>query len=117
MDKTHAIIWVALNRGRSGVGTKRFSKGEAEALAAQLNEEHEDVFHRAINTECENPAVVLAEMKASAKAAQIQIVSYPDVVAAQAAGAESTELFSTIAEKVIRLDAVSEPLSKDVSAA
>lgn len=41
MDKTHAIIWVALNRGSSGIGTKRFAKEEAETLAAQLNEERD----------------------------------------------------------------------------
>ena len=117
MDKTHAIIWVALNRGSSGIGTKRFSKEEAESLAAQLNEEHEDLLHRAIDTESQDPAVVLAEMKAADKGGQVQIVSYPDVVAAQAAGAEFTELLPNIAEKVIRLEDVSEPPSKGVSAA
>jgi len=117
MDKTHAIIWVALSRGSSGIGTKRFSKEEAETLAAQLNEEHEDLLHRAINTECENPAAVLGEMKASDKGAQVKIVSYPDVVAAQAAGAEFTELLPNMTGKVIRLEGVSGPPSKGVSAA
>jgi hypothetical protein len=117
MDKTHAIIWWAPSRGSSGMGTKRFSKEEAETLAARLNEEHEDLLHRAINTEGEDPAAVLAAMKASEKTAQAQIVSYPDVVAAQAAAADFTELLPNIAEKVIRLKDVSEPPSKDVSVA
>ena len=117
MDKTHAILWVALNRGSSGIGTKRFSKEEAKMLAAQLNEEHEDLLHRAIDTECENPTAVLAEMKAADKGVQIQVVSYPDVVAAQAAEVEFTELLPGIAGKVIRLEDVSKARAKDVSAA
>ena len=117
MDKTYAITWWAPNRGRSGIGAKRFSKEEAEALAAQLNDEHEDLLHRAINTECEDPAVVLATMKASDKGAQVQIVRYPDVVAAPAAGADFTELLANITEKIIRLKDVSQPPAKDVSAA
>ena|SRR5688572_20091385 len=117
MDKTHAIIWWAPNRGSSGTGTKRFSKEEAETLAAQLNEEHGELLHRAIDTACEDPAVVLAAMKASDKGLQVPIVSYPDVVAAQAAGTEFTELLPNIADKVIRLTDLSEAPVKDVSAA
>ena len=117
MDKTYAIIWWAPNRGRSGIGAKRFSKEEAEALAVQLNEEHEDLLHRAIDTACEDPAVVLAEMRIADKSAQVQIASYPDVAAAQAAEAEVTELLPKIDEKIIRLEDVSRPPAKDVSAA
>ena len=56
-------------------------------------------------------------MKASDKGLQVPIVTYPDVVAAQAAGAEFTELLPNIADKVIRLTDLSEAPVKDVSAA
>ena len=82
-----------------------------------MNEEHDDLLHRAIDTACEDPTVVLAAMKASDNATQVQIVSFPDFVAAQAAEAEFAELLPNIAEKVIRLEDVSEPPSKDVSVA
>src|SRR5438093_996674 len=88
MDKTYAIIWTATQRGgRSGLGTKRWSKDEAETLANELNEEHGQFLHRAIDLASEDPAVVLAAMRpASADAPrEAQIANPPDFVAAEAA--------------------------------
>ena len=85
MEKTYAIIWTTKEGFRSGVGNKRFSKDEAEALATRLNEEHSGFLHRAINTGEEDPAAVLAEMRSAAREAQI--VDFPALAATQAAGA------------------------------
>ena len=81
MDKTFAIIWTTLTPSRSGIGTKRFSKEEAEALANQLNEEHEGFLHRAVDLTSEDPAVVLAAMSSADAAAEAPIVKYADFVA------------------------------------
>jgi len=114
MDKTFAIIWTTPQPGSSGLGTRRFSKEEAEALANQLNEEHGEFLHRAIDTATEDPAVVLAAMRSADAADVAQIVNYPDQVAAEAA-ATSTELLPRLDEKLIWLKP--EVLSADVSAA
>jgi hypothetical protein len=111
MDKTYAIIWTATQRGRWGLGTKRYSKEEAEALANQLNEEHRQFLHRAIDMASEDPAVVLAAMKAAEKAA---IVNYPELVAAEAAATVANEL---VDDKLIWLRPFTRVSSVDVPAA
>ena len=105
MDKTYAIIWTATERDRSGIGTGRFSKDEAETLASQLNEEHGEFLHRAIDMATEDPAVVLAAMRSTDvdAAREAQIVNFPDMVAAEAAAIETTELLPTLDEKVVWL--------------
>ena len=103
MDKTFAIIWTTPQPGRSGVGTKRFSKDEAEALANQLNEAHGEFLHRAIDLATEDPAVVLAEMRSADAVEVTQIVNYPDQVAAEAAAIASRELSPKLDEKLIWL--------------
>ena len=103
MDKTFAIIWTTPQPGRSGVGTKRFSKEEAEALANHLNEAHGEFLHRAIDTATEDPAVVLDAMRSADAADVAQIVNYPDQVAAEAAAIASKELFPKLDEKLIWL--------------
>jgi hypothetical protein len=82
MDKTYAIIWTTREGFRSGVGNKRFSKDEAEALANRLNQEHSGFLHRTIDMATEDPATVLLAMRSAARE---QIIDFPAVVAAQAA--------------------------------
>ncbi|HMJ67227.1 MAG TPA: hypothetical protein VK615_17915 [Candidatus Binatia bacterium] len=105
MDKTYAIIWAATQLDRSGIGTRRFSKDEAEALANQLNEEHGEFLHRAIDMASEDPAVVLVAMRSTdADAAPAaQIVNFPDLVAAEAAAIAKTELLPPLDEKLVWL--------------
>jgi hypothetical protein len=122
MDKTYAIIWTATERDRSGIGTRRFSKDEAETLASQLNEEHGVFLHRAIDMASEDPAAVLAAMRSAEAGAarEAQIVDFPDLVAAEAAAIETTELLPTLDEKLVWLKPVPEvsPVSQaDVSVA
>jgi hypothetical protein len=114
MDKTYAIIWTATQRGSWGLGTKRYSKDEAEALAAQLNEEHGQFLHRAIDVANEDPAAVLAAMKAAEAAENARIVNYPDLVAAEAAAAVANEL---VDEKLIWLRPFTRVSPMDVPAA
>jgi hypothetical protein len=114
MDKTYAIIWTATQRGRWGLGAKRYSKEEAEALANQLNEEHGNFLHRAIDMASEDPAVVLAAMRSANAAEKAQIVNYPDLVAAEAAAAVANEL---VDEKLIWLRPFTRVSPVDVPAA
>ena len=115
MDKTFAIIWTTPKPGSSGLGTKRFSKGEAEELANQLNDEHVEFLHRAIDMASEDPAVVLAAMRSADLVDVAQIVTYSDQAAAEAVAITSTELLPRLDEKVIWLKP--ELSSADVSAA
>ena len=101
MDKTFAIIWTTPQPGSSGLGTRRFSKEEAEGLANQLNQEHVEFLHRAIDMASEDPAVVLDAMRSADAADVAQIVNYPDQVAAEAAAIASTELLPKLDEKLI----------------
>jgi len=105
MDKTYAIIWTATQRDRSGIGTRRFSKDEAVALANRLNEEHGEFLHRAIDVASEDPALVLAAMRSADAdpAGEAQIVDFPDLIAAEAAAIETTELLPKLDDKVVWL--------------
>ena len=105
MDKTYAIVWTATQRDRSGIGTRRFSKDEAEALASQLNEEHREFLHRAIDMGTEDPAVVLAAMRSALAEPprEAEIVNLPDLVAAEAAAIETAELMPQLDDKVVWL--------------
>jgi hypothetical protein len=116
MDNTYAIIWTATQPGRSGLGTRRFSKDEAEALANQLNEEHEEFLHRAIDLASEDPSAVLAQMRSANVAEAAHIANYPQLVAAEAAAIMSTELVPKLDEKIIWLKPVSEPSAADSAA-
>jgi hypothetical protein len=46
--KRHAIRWTSKTSGRIGTGTNRFSKDEAEKLAAELNEKYPDIEHEVV---------------------------------------------------------------------
>jgi hypothetical protein len=99
MDKTFAIIWTAIRGAKWGLGTRRFSQGEAEALANQLNEEHGQFLHRPIDTASEDPSLVLAAMRSLESLRAAEIIDLPDSVAAQAAATEQSELMPAVGEK------------------
>lgn len=48
MDAAYVIQWKSKTNGRAGRGTKRFSRAEAERLAAELNLEYPQIEHAAI---------------------------------------------------------------------
>ena len=100
MDKTYAIIWTATPGAKWGLGTRRFSREEAEALANQLNEEHGQFLHRPIDTANEDPSLVLAAMQSVASPRAAQIIDLPDSVAAQAAATDHSELMPAVGEKL-----------------
>jgi hypothetical protein len=114
MDNTHAILWTARERDRWGLGTRRFSKEEAEALANQLNEEHDEFVHRPIDMTSQEPAAVVAAMRSAEAAGTAHIVSYPELAAAEAAAAIANEL---VDEKVVWLRTASRVSAADVPAA
>jgi hypothetical protein len=96
MDKTFAIIWTAIRGAKWGVGTRRFSQGEAEALANQLNEGHGQFLHRPIDTASEDPSLVLAAMRSLESPRAAEIIDLPDSVAA---ATEQSELMPGVGEK------------------
>jgi hypothetical protein len=100
MDKTYAIIWTATQGAKWGLGTRRFSQEEAEALANQLNGEHGQFLHRPIDTASEDPSLVLATMRSVEAPRAAQIADFPDSVAAQAAATEHSELMPAMGEKL-----------------
>ena len=61
--KTHAIHWKSTVSGSIGTGTKLFAKGEAERLAAELNEKYPEIDHEAVipAPPSAEPAVVEAD--------------------------------------------------------
>ena len=106
MENTYAIIWLAKSRGKFAVGTKRFSREAAENLAAELNESHEGILHRAFDTAQESPAEALSALQDLAAAStEPQNVSYPDFVAAQAAAVVPKPLMPQPKENVVSLTA------------
>lgn len=88
VENTYAIVWLARHRESSGVGTKRFSKEEAEKVARELNEDHPAFAHRAVDIAVENVAQAIESLRAALK--QPQSITYPDLYAV-AAEAFATE--------------------------
>jgi len=103
MENTHAIIWVAKHKETSGLGTKRFSREEAENLAAELNDSHPGFIHRAFDTATEDQRQVAAALKAGANPAAAS-VSYPDFAADQAAKVQAPVILPAPEEKIIALE-------------
>ena len=56
MEKTYVIAWKSNVGAITRQGTKRFTREEAEQLAAELNEEHPEIFHEAVNLTPTAPA-------------------------------------------------------------
>ena len=106
MENTYAVIWIAKTRDKFGVGTKRFSKEEAEDLAAELNQSYSAFLHHAFDTATADQNDVLAVLKAELTASEAAAsVPYPDFVAVQAAAAQEQPLLPPSPDKVIHLDA------------
>ena len=58
MDKTFVIRWESKQGGRCGHGKKFFTREEAEALATELDAEHPDFHHEALQLEVDKIAGV-----------------------------------------------------------
>jgi hypothetical protein len=61
MSKTYVIRWNSKSNGRSGMGTTRFDKEEADQLAEELNTDFPDIHHEVLNLGEENQAVPAME--------------------------------------------------------
>jgi len=48
MSHSYVIYWKSKVNGRTGRGSKQFSRAEAEALAQELNLEYPQIEHQAI---------------------------------------------------------------------
>ena len=46
--RQHAIRWTSKTSGRMGTGTNRFTREEAETLAAELNKEYPEIEHEVV---------------------------------------------------------------------
>jgi hypothetical protein len=44
----YVIQWKSKTNGRIGIGKKEFSRGEAEHLAEELNQEYPEIHHEAV---------------------------------------------------------------------
>lgn len=88
MQQTYIIIWVAKAKDRSGVGKNQFTKNEAEALAAELNNAYPGFRHLAINTANEDPVNALAALRESLAGVSEKAVSLPEFASQQAHAAE-----------------------------
>lgn len=53
MENTFVIAWKSRTEPRWGRGKKLLTREEAEALAAELNEDHPAFFHEAVNVAAE----------------------------------------------------------------
>jgi hypothetical protein len=51
MSNTYVIQWKSTVNGRTGKGTKLFSLEDAQALVAELNHEHPEIQHEALEAE------------------------------------------------------------------
>ncbi len=51
MNNSYVISWKSKVNGRTGRGTKHFSRDEAESLARELNAEYPQIEHEAIRAD------------------------------------------------------------------
>ena len=51
MNNSYVIYWKSRVNGRTGRGTKHFSRNEAEALAEELNREYPQIEHQAVKSD------------------------------------------------------------------
>jgi len=89
MQDTYVIIWVARDKDRSGVGKKRLTKGEAEALAEELNAHHRTFLHCALDTATEDPAAALLGLRKSLSRVNDKLEPLPEFGSVQAADVEA----------------------------
>jgi hypothetical protein len=51
MNHSYVIYWKSKVNGRTGRGSKRFSREEAAALAEELNREYPQIEHQAVKAD------------------------------------------------------------------
>jgi len=80
MQGSCAIVWVARNKDRSGISPKRFSKEQAESLAAELNANHPEFEHAVVDTTVEDAGQALVALKERISGG-IQVIDYSEFAA------------------------------------
>lgn len=88
MEKTYAIFWLAPETQRFGLGKARFTRDEAEMLAAELNDEHPTFIHTAIDTAKEDVHQVTARLQAEFFNRDQKVIQFPELAASDAASRE-----------------------------
>jgi hypothetical protein len=92
MKKSFVIVWVSVTGLRTGVGKNLLTQEDAEGLVAELNQEHPEFIHRAVDTETEdvNQALLRAkELVFPATEGKVVPLPLPELAAAQAAAEEA----------------------------
>ena len=89
MQDTYVIIWIARDKDSSGVGKKRLTKDDAEALAQELNSDHPAFLHRALDTQTEEPAAALLLLRQSLAGVSSRLTPLPEFGSVQAAAVEA----------------------------
>jgi hypothetical protein len=102
MQESYVIIWVAKAKDRSGIGKKYFTKNEAEALAADLDNTFPDFRHHAIDTANEEPVNALAALRESLAEVTDRAMPLPEFASRQARAAEVTTPDPNLAEAEAR---------------
>jgi hypothetical protein len=88
MQDTYVIIWIARDKDRSGIGKRRLTKKQAEALAEELNLQHQVFLHRALDTATEDPAAALLALRESLSRVSGKLAPLPELGSMQAADVE-----------------------------
>ncbi len=74
MEKDFLIAWKNNSNGRMGRGKNLMERGEAEALATRLNEEHPEFEHVAIHKDTQNLVALFAKKTADAKVLETSLI-------------------------------------------
>ena len=62
MNKTYVIQWKSRTNGRTGIGTTRFDRDEAEQLMHELNHDYPDIEHQLLDTQNEHATAPLISL-------------------------------------------------------
>lgn len=90
MKKSYVIIWVSVSGMRTGAGKNLLTQEEAESLAEELNQEHPEFIHRAVDTETEDVKEALLKAKELVlPVIEGKVIRLPEIFAAEAAAQES----------------------------
>ncbi len=88
MSENYIIIWIAKGRNSFGIGKRYMTKEQAEGLTSELNNEHPDFLHRAVDTQTEPPETALRELRESLSGVPVNSVGVPGPAAIEAAHVE-----------------------------
>ncbi|MDB6032851.1 MAG: hypothetical protein JWM16_3189 [Verrucomicrobiales bacterium] len=92
MKKSYVIIWVSVTGLRTGAGKNPLTQEDAENLVMELNRDHPEFIHRAVNTETEEVDKALLRAKElvfPAVEGKVVPLPLPEFAAAQAAAEEA----------------------------